>query len=314
MADVRALLKAKRQEARISHPYASYTAAGQLKCTVCSAPVKHASAWEGHLGSKAHRTNVIRMREEEERQRRQAALKEAEVDEGDGSEDADGDGEMDDGREESRMASGKRRASEDEDAGNPAEKKRKVEAGQSSTSGGFPQDFFSDPSRGPVLLPEDDDDDDEGDANGAADASTSQMTATAAPGAPKNEVDLEYERFQRELLTTAAAASSSDKQESFQRATVFAEPVAASADIAGFPPANAPEPAEAAPQEVTEEEARQKKEQEERELIMDRLLEEERAQEDADTKVQMLKNRIEALRKKREQAKAKKATAPSKAS
>lgn len=301
MADVRALLKAKRQEARITHPYASYTTAGQLKCTVCSTPVKHASAWEGHLGSKAHRTNVIRMREEEERQRQLARQKESEQDEA-----------MDEGGDEDEeqinLAPGKRRASVDEDAGagNHADKKRKVETTQPSAPGGFPQDFFSDPSRGPILLPEDDEDD-ERDADGAADASTSQPAAAAASGAPKNEVDLEYERFQRELLATTAAASSADKQDAFQRATVFAEPVAASTDIAGFPPTSAPEPAEAAPPELTEEELRQKKEQEERELIMDRLLEEERAQEDADTKVLMLKNRVEALRKKREEAKAKKA-------
>ncbi|KAF5327699.1 hypothetical protein D9619_004510 [Psilocybe cf. subviscida] len=313
MADVRALLKAKRQEARITHPYASYTTAGQLKCTVCSTPVKHASAWEGHLGSKVHRTNVIRMREEEERQRQVAALQKAR--EEDEAMDEDADGDDDDEEERADLPPGKRRApvDEDEGAGNHAEKKRKVEASQSSAPGGFPQDFFSDPLRGPILLPEDDEED-EGDTAGAADASTSQAAATAAPGAPKNEVDLEYERFQHELLATTAAAASSDKRDAFERATVFAEPIAASTDIEGFPPVNAPDSAEAAPQELTGEELRQKKEQEDRELIMDRLLEEERAQEDADTKVQMLKNRIEALRKKREQAKAKKATASSKAS
>src|SRR6266567_2500949 len=62
MADVRALLKAKRQEARISHPYAAYNASGQLKCSVCGLVIKYGSAWEGHLGSKIHRTNVARMR------------------------------------------------------------------------------------------------------------------------------------------------------------------------------------------------------------------------------------------------------------
>ncbi|KAI0324322.1 hypothetical protein GY45DRAFT_1331656 [Cubamyces sp. BRFM 1775] len=32
MADARALLRAKRQEARIEHPLASYNTAGQLRC------------------------------------------------------------------------------------------------------------------------------------------------------------------------------------------------------------------------------------------------------------------------------------------
>ena len=67
MADVRALLKAKRQEARITHPLASYSAAGQLRCAACGTAVKHASAWEGHVGSKAHRTNAARLRQEQAR-------------------------------------------------------------------------------------------------------------------------------------------------------------------------------------------------------------------------------------------------------
>ena len=67
MSDVRALLKAKRQEARITHPLASYTSAGQLRCIACGTAVKHASAWEGHVGSKAHRTNAARLRQEQAR-------------------------------------------------------------------------------------------------------------------------------------------------------------------------------------------------------------------------------------------------------
>jgi zinc finger protein 830 len=41
---------------------------------------------------------------------------------------------------------------------------------------------------------------------------------------------------------------------------------------------------------------------------MDRLMEEEQAQEEADTKVMLMKNRLEALRKKREAAKVSKAS------
>ena len=43
---------------------------------------------------------------------------------------------------------------------------------------------------------------------------------------------------------------------------------------------------------------------EERELIMDRLLEEERAQEDADMRVHLMKNKLEGLKKRREAMKA----------
>jgi zinc finger protein 830 len=43
---------------------------------------------------------------------------------------------------------------------------------------------------------------------------------------------------------------------------------------------------------------------EERELIMDRLLEEERAQEDADMRVHLMKKKLESLKKRREATRA----------
>jgi zinc finger protein 830 len=286
MADVRALLKAKRQEARISHPYATYTTAGQLKCTVCGAVVKHASAWEGHLGSKLHRTNVVRMREEERRQRelqeQQARAHEEEEEEEEETVE----------RAPKADTAGKRKAA----AGvseTPAEKKRKVEAQPK----GFPQDFFSDPSRAPasLLSPASDEEDEGEDAEAPPAAPLTTSTSTTV-------VDLEYERFQRELLMS----STSDPTETYARATVAAEPVPASAEIAGFPPTE-PEAAEPEPPKLTEDEIRRKREEDERELIMDRLLEEERAQEDADTRVLLLKTKLDNLRRKRELAKASKA-------
>ena len=39
--DARSLLRAKKAEARIEHPYAAYNAAGQLRCSVCAAPGEH---------------------------------------------------------------------------------------------------------------------------------------------------------------------------------------------------------------------------------------------------------------------------------
>jgi zinc finger protein 830 len=47
MSDARALLKAKRQEARVTHSLAAYNSSGQLRCLACGTLVKHASAWEG---------------------------------------------------------------------------------------------------------------------------------------------------------------------------------------------------------------------------------------------------------------------------
>ena len=256
MADVRALLKAKRQEARISHPYAAYNPSGQLKCLVCGLVIKYASAWEGHLGSKSHRTNVARMREEENRQR--IAVHEDEHD---------------------SETTGKRKTPAAEGGSSQVEKKRKVEEAP-LPSQMFPQDFFSDPSQAPVPLSEGESDEEVEDS---APALPTQHLS------PSTEVDLEYQRFQLELLKSA------DPSETYDRATVVAEPVLASTDVPGFP-TNADEAASTQPME---EQTRSKRAQEDRELIMDRLLEEERAQEDADMRVQLLKTKLEALRKKR---------------
>lgn len=285
MADVRALLKAKREEARITHPYAAYNPSGQLKCTVCSTVIKHASAWEGHLGSKAHRTNIIHLREEEKR--RQQAQEQEQTPH------------LEDSR--SPEPTRKRKPGEDQTQSNgDSGKKRKVDAASqppqasSSPSSLFPQDFFSDPSRGPVPSSYSDDEDEE-----------EGKPATEKPNPPAaatSGVDEEYERFQRELLSNSV-----DPTEAYDRATITAEPVLASTQIAGFPPTTIDDAPEEPPQ-LTEEEVRQKREQEERELIMDKLLAEERAQEDADTRVQLMKTKLENLRKKREAAKAKKQT------
>ena len=67
MSSARALLRAKRQEARVTHPLASYTSAGQLRCLACGTIVKQSFSWEGHVGSKAHRMAAARLREEEHR-------------------------------------------------------------------------------------------------------------------------------------------------------------------------------------------------------------------------------------------------------
>jgi len=273
MSDVRALLKAKRQEARINHPYASYNSSGQLKCLICGTTVKHASAWEGHLGSKAHRTNVIRQRQEERLEREKSKMQISnEIEEGEETAD----------HEEERFSSvsSKRRTPDDILVDGHAGKRRKVE------KEGLPTDFFSDPSRAPVLSSDDSDEED------------STIKAPQPPGVSKSAVDEEYELFQRELTKTA------DSSDLYHRATVVAKPVVASANIQGFPIIN-PETKEDELAGPTEREVRQKREQEEKELIMDRLLEEERAQEDADTRVLLLKNKVELLRKRRQEARVK---------
>ncbi|KAF7327552.1 hypothetical protein MKEN_00334200 [Mycena kentingensis (nom. inval.)] len=253
MADVRALLKAKRQEAQISHPLATYSN-GQLRCIACG-PVKHASAWEGHVGSKLHRTNVARLREEERKadERRRIAEEEEE-------------------RARS-IANGKRKAdTQDMDDADAESKRRKVD-------NTFPADFFSDPSRDLPVTAEDDE----------------------QPQAASSSIDAEWERFQRDVVNATDAQEA--QRETYESATVMAEPELVADNMEGLP--GQEEEEEAKPKD--EEQLRREREQDERELIMDRLLEEERAQEEADMKVTILRNRMEALMRKRKAAKAAKA-------
>jgi len=270
--DARSLLRAKRQEAKIVHPYASYTT-GTLRCTICSLPVKDGAAWDGHLGSKSHRKNLARVKEE------QRAAEEAEA------------ALVAQQQQEQRASSSgatKRAAPEDTDAGSAAKKIR--------TGSGFPSDFFSDASRAiPAEEDMDSDEDDEDDGPSAA--------AIPPPAEPKGALDLEWEAFQREVINTDVAAE--EKEEAYARATVAAEEQLFD-ELEGFPAelaarrAAAQAGTEAVPdeslvEEETEQQKQARKEQDDRELIMDRILEEERAQEEADNKVAMMKVRGQSL-------------------
>jgi len=274
MADVRALLKAKREEVKVTHPLAAYNKNNQLRCTACGTLVKYASAWEGHLGSKAHRTTVARLRNEEKAREAQRLQQEAEE------------------AQRLQVVQGKRKAEEgdvDENMEEGDTKRRRV--GDAMKTHPFPTDFFSDPSRDMPTAGEE-----YGEEEDVA------MNPPPLP-MPPCEVDLEYERFQREMRLDAP-----DERETYERATVFAEADLVVEQISdGFPAAQGEEGQSDLQQKLSEEEARRKKAQEERELIMDRLLDEERAQEEADMRVTALKARLDALRKKREAARSAKA-------
>ncbi|KAF8072110.1 hypothetical protein FPV67DRAFT_920167 [Lyophyllum atratum] len=300
MADVRALLKAKRQETKITHPLAAYTSSGQLRCIACSTPVKHASAWEGHIGSKAHRTNVARLREEE-RLQAQRARAEAEA-----KAHAEAEAEK---QKASPVAMGKRKA-EDADVDMDDEDDIETDTKDESNAkrrrlgpapGTFPADFFSDPSRAPIPIPFDEDDED------PEPEAPKPNGGPHIPAAPPGEIDLEYERFQREMLGLGGGANVPDTRETYERATVVAEPELATEEAQqGFPAEDQQMDVDAEKEKQSEEEVeRRRKAQEERELIMDRLLDEERAQEEADERVAVMKARLEALKKKRGMRKAK---------
>lgn len=262
MADVRALLKAKREETRISHPLATYSN-GQLRCVACG-PLKHASAWEGHIGSKLHRTNVARLKEEE---RLRAAQQEE-----------------DERHARAAAANGKRKAEEEEmDVSDTESKRRRVD----NASSAFPADFFSHSSYPPAHPSSDDEDD---------------PPSAAQPITAPSAVDAEWERFQRDVVN--AADPRETHREAYESATTIAEPELVSDTFEGFPPQQAEDgPPQTSVVDSDEARLGRQKEQDERELIMDRLLEEERAQEEADMKVAILKNRVEALMRKKDAAK-----------
>lgn len=63
MADARALLQASRASRRIIHPYARYTDAGKLHCSLCSIAVKSESNWNSHLKTPEHAKRALRAAE-----------------------------------------------------------------------------------------------------------------------------------------------------------------------------------------------------------------------------------------------------------
>ncbi|KAF8518193.1 hypothetical protein JB92DRAFT_2120711 [Gautieria morchelliformis] len=277
MADVRALLKAKREEKRISHPFAVYSQTGQLRCTACSTIIKHASAWNGHLGSKSHRTNAARVKQEEKLQE----------------------------PPEDGKRPGKRKATDgnnslpDEVSKKPRldseDQQQQPTALSNAPATGFPSDFFSDPSRA-IALGEASSDEEEGDKD-------APPSAVAIP--PQSNLDLEWAQFQETVINVPVEA---DARETFENATIFAEPQLSNEIPEGFPSSVVPgsniEPGlEASAVQKDEVEERRKREDEEKELIMDRLLDEERAQEEADERVNALKSRLDLLRQKRMAAK-----------
>ncbi|KAG2145237.1 hypothetical protein DEU56DRAFT_789592 [Suillus clintonianus] len=270
MADVRALLKAKRQEARVNHPLASYTTAGQLRCSVCGTNIKHASAWDGHLGSKAHRTNVSRAKEEEKAREQQQAAHEVKI--------------------------AKRKGDEDAPGGDAAKRQKTEPAASTPHSSAFPSDFFSDPSKAPPPPLSDDSDDEEVNLSTVAPAKESgpHDVAVAQP-----ELDQEWIKFQQTVINAP------DAHETYDRATLFAEPELVSDVAEGFPPLQGEKDPPEVEAKLDPDEERRRKDQDEREMIMDRLLDEERAQEEADMKVSAMKSRLEALRIKREAARTK---------
>jgi zinc finger protein 830 len=214
-----------------------------------------------------------------------------------------------------------------------SDKRRRIEEPEtgaelttSAANGGFPADFFSDPSR-QLPIAEDDDDDEEEEPSNAAPPTSLPSQSQSQPKMPQStpanktappSIDDEFAAFER-AIQAASRPRRDPNLEAFSTATISAEAELVLDVPDGFPAsvleqregggntvsssgANA---GDAAPEEdKTEIDRRRRKEEEERELIMDRLVEEERAQEDADAKVSALKARLEAIKLKRAAKKA----------
>lgn len=121
---------------------------------------------------------------------------------------------------------------------------------------------------------------------------------------------MEWAQFERDVLAGPAVETEDQRRDIYDRATLIAEPqLAEDTLLEGFP-SSAGASAHgivdgAKPTLEPEEEEQTRKRREEKELIMDRILEEERAQEDADDRVAALKARLAAVKAKRVAAKAK---------
>ncbi|KAI1157810.1 hypothetical protein F5B18DRAFT_643554 [Nemania serpens] len=71
MADARALLRARRAENRIKHPYASYSDVGKLLCKLCHDAVKTESLWDTHIRSQSHRQRLQALQQLQQQQQQQ---------------------------------------------------------------------------------------------------------------------------------------------------------------------------------------------------------------------------------------------------
>jgi zinc finger protein 830 len=162
---------------------------------------------------------------------------------------------------------------------------------------------------------------------------THSNASRAAANQPRpSQIDLEWAQFERDVLAKPAQSSSNSndpplsKKDIYDRATIVVEEevrydingndgfpehlqsgttdgdtTRPGAGINGEYVGGAPLEGE------TQEQIVARKAQEEKELIMDRILDEERAQEDADEKVRAIKARLALVRKKREDEKKRKA-------
>ncbi|KAJ4282017.1 hypothetical protein BFJ70_g11535 [Fusarium oxysporum] len=110
MSDVRSLLRQQRAARRIEHPYAAYSDAGKLLCTLCHEHIKTESLWDSHVRGEAHKTRLIKAQTASSANARtsqqQTSQKRKHDDNEEAIDDKDGDAEMDDGRRKRNKTDG----------------------------------------------------------------------------------------------------------------------------------------------------------------------------------------------------------------
>ncbi|PCD43842.1 hypothetical protein AU210_002931 [Fusarium oxysporum f. sp. radicis-cucumerinum] len=110
MSDVRSLLRQQRAARRIEHPYAAYSDAGKLLCTLCHEHIKTESLWDSHVRGEAHKTRLIKAQTASSANARtsqqQTSQKRKHDDNEEAIDDKDGDVEMDDGRRKRNKTDG----------------------------------------------------------------------------------------------------------------------------------------------------------------------------------------------------------------
>ncbi|WVO19455.1 uncharacterized protein IAS62_000741 [Cryptococcus decagattii] len=273
--DAKSLLRAKKAEARINHPYAAYNASGVLRCSICAVPVKQ---WDAHLLTKQHRTSVAREKAEREKsERAKRSRPETEVESGSSS-------------KRPKVAQQPQLASRE----GPYE--------EDDVPSSLPVGFFSANNRT------------------APEPKTEVLSPSIAPGAATaaKTGDAELDDFLASIAddspapdTSAPTApptaiSQAQANDGAKRKTMYKQDIIPGQASYEAAPVRIIQTGEEEQEEQKKEpeenesEKRERLQREEREDIMARLEEEERAQEDADSRVMALKQRMETLRKKRE--------------
>ncbi|EPQ28875.1 uncharacterized protein PFL1_03677 [Pseudozyma flocculosa PF-1] len=144
-----------------------------------------------------------------------------------------------------------------------------------------------------------------GQGTGEGDSKRAKVdTETAAGDAGAEDIDPEWEAFQREIAEAEASATQAADpvQAQYASATIEVEPVikgrgADAAAAAGTADGEGGEGQDGQPaEEETEEERRARREQEEREEIYSRYEEEQRIQDEAEERVSALKAKLERLK------------------